>query len=642
MDHALPFRPLLALAALLLPTAAGAQIATSDQRILPRPVTPPEAYEAALAAGTREPSGRPGDRYWQQRVSYRIQAALDVSTGRITGSEAVTYVNNSPDSLREIMLHLDQNVYAAGVTRNRSVPITGGVSLSRVEVAGVPVETRFHRAGSYYEQPTLLVVPLPVTLLPGDSTTIELDWSHTVAPAPTYRGANLNGEVFAVSHWYPRAAVYDDVYGWDATPYLGDGEFYLEYGDFDVRLTLPAGWMVAATGELANAREVLTEPVRRRLDAASRSDTVVHVVQEEQRGAGRATLGTPGSSIVWHLTAQQVRDFAWSTSAGYVWDAVRAADGTLVHTFYRPQFPNWRAAWQYARHAVEDLTRELGPYPYPQVTAAEGPIGGMEYPMLVFIGSRPGPRGLAGVIIHEVAHEWFPMVVGSMEAKHAWMDEGFVSYWDELVARQFWGEEPPMWGDTRRYLMVAGTEREVPLMRHTDLVSPYGERGLAAYTKPAVALGALRSVLGDSTFRAAFRDYYEAWAFKHPQPWDFFATMERHAGTDLDWFWRPLFFETDVLDHGVDGVEIAGDSSVIRVRDHGAVVLPAPIEITLRSGSTRREHVGWREWLAAGRSVALSVPGHVIRVELDPDHLYPDVDRTNNTWTGTGANRNRP
>lgn len=610
--------PILALAILGYASPLAAQTVS---RIPPRPIVPPGAYADAVRAGTRDAGGSPGPRYWQQRADYRIQASVDRS-GRVTGSEVITYHNASPDTLPSVLLHLEQNVFREGARRNRRVPITGGVEIGAVEVDGTPAESR-HPGGGYYEALTLLEVTLPEPLLPGSSIEIGLEWSYDLPPAPTFRNGNQGDEVFAVAQWYPRMAVYDDLYGWDRTPYLGDGEFYLEYGDFQVELTVPAGWLVGATGTLENAAEVLGADGAERLARAASSPTAVRVAEAAPE---------PTGTTVWRFTAEQVRDFAFAASPAYVWDAMSAGSGVLAQALYRPRFGAWSEAARYAAHTVRTFSAALGDYAYPQLTITEGPVGGMEYPMLVFNPSTNSARGLAGVTIHEGGHQWFPMMVGSMEAKHAWMDEGFVSYWQEPSEAELWGEPVPAWGDNGSYLSSAGTEAEVPLMRHTDLVSPYGERTLAAYRKPAVVLGALRSVVGDEVFLAAFRDYFETWKFKHPQPWDFFATVERHAGQDLDWFWRPLFFETDVLDHAVTSVSTDGSRSIVEVRDLGDVVLPARVAVTLEEGGVQHLEVSPARWLEEGRVVRLVVDGTAVTVELDPTHAFPDVDRSNDVW----------
>lgn len=606
-------------------------------RILPRPVEPPAAFQRAVAAGTRALDGRPGPGYWQQEADYRIQAELDPGTGRLRGREVITYRNNSPDTLRLVVLRLEQNVFAEGARRNRRAPVTGGITLEGLTVDGHEVSGR-HVGGSYYQALTLLQVPLPEPLPPGGQNDITVRWSFTVPPAEAFRTGNLDGEIFAVAQWYPRVAVYDDVYGWDLTPYLGDGEFYLEYGDFDVQITVPAGWTVGATGELRNPEEVLPPGALGRFRRARRSDDPVRIVSEEE--LADATSGrTDDERLTWRFTASDVRDFSFVASPSYVWEARGVdipgrAERALLESFYRPGSPAWQQGLEFLAHGVRSLSQWLGPYVYSQLAIAETSVAGMEYPQLIFNPSTSSTQALAGVTIHEAAHQWFPMAVGTMEAKHAWMDEGLGTYWEELSQAALYGREPPEWGTVGSYLGVAGSPVEVPLMRHTDLVSPYGARTLAAYTKPAIVLGALREVIGDQAFVAAFRDFYDSWLFRHPHPTDFFNTLERHAGEDLDWFWRSFFYETDVLDHAVESVEVTDGRTTVRVRDRGEAILPTPVRVVLEDGSERMVTISHHDWLEGDRVQEVVVDGIAREVVLDPEGHFPDVARDNNRWRG--------
>ena len=621
-----------------------------------RPVPVGEAYRRGLVAGTRTATGEPGPRYWQQSVSYRIRAELDPETTLLRGSERIWYRNNSPDTLRAIVLNLYQNIYSESVPRNRRAPNTGGVTLERVAVQGMALAEQpagrigvmrqvAQRAAGYAVDGTLARLMLPRPLLPGEGAALEIDWHHKVPPAPTFRTAwedALGGRAFVVGQWYPQVATYDDLKGWDATPYLGDGEFYLEYGDFDVSLTVPAGMLVGATGSLTNAADVLSPEARARLEQAARSDSVVHVVT----AADRAAESWPaGAKKTWTFAARNVRDFAFAASDRYVWDAARAmvpdsAGGeraVAIHALYRPGAPGWERAWRYGQHAIAYLSRLVTPYVYDQATIAEGPIAGMEYPMLVFINRAGSAEDLQSVIAHELGHEWFPMTVGSDEASYAWMDEGINSYHEDRAHEDFFPGTPPG-GSVDSYLRVAGHDAEVPLMRHTDLVSPYGARTVAAYTKPAAVLLALRGVLGDSVFDRAMREYVRAWSFRHPQPWDFFATFERVAGRDLDWFWYPWFFETGVLDQSIESVRAVEGGVEVVVRDRGGNPMPAFVCVTSASGTVTEQEVEIGSWIGGrgARTATLQVPtygGAATKVEIDPRHLYPDVDRANNVWT---------
>ncbi|MEW5927797.1 MAG: M1 family metallopeptidase [Gemmatimonadota bacterium] len=631
-------------------------------RLLLRPVPVPASYRQAEQRGTRSPTGAPGERYWQQRVSYRIEAELDPRTALLRGRQRIVYRNRSPVALSTMVLNLYQNVFTESVPRNRYAPNTGGVTLERVAAQGVqlqartvdeiPVVTPRERAPvGYAVQGTLARLTLPRPVAPGDSAVLEVEWRHTVPPEGAFRTAwedALGGRVLQVAQWYPQVAVYDDVYGWDATPYLGDGEFYLEYGDWDVSLTLPAGWLVGATGTLRNPEQVLTPQAQQRLAAvASGADSLAQVVTAADLAAGGATQRGANGRLTWRFTASDVRDFAFAVSDRYVWEAARAsvpaegagpARGVLVHSLYRPGAPGWGEAARYGRHSVEFFSRMVIPYAYPQVTVSEGPIYGMEYPGLVFIARPEAAEDLYAVISHEVAHQWFPMMVGENEAAYAWMDEGFATYMENRAKEDFYpGTQSPFLAEAAGYITVAGTEREVPLMRHTDLVSPYGARTMAAYTKPGLLLRSLSGVVGDSVFARALSTYAREWTFRHPYPWDFFDTVERVAGRDLDWFWYPWWWETGTLDYAIVAVETSEPGSVrITIRDLGEVPAPVPVVVTADNGAVTRADLPVELWTEDKlRTATLTVPvyGRPVRVQIDPDFLFPDVNPQNNLWT---------
>lgn len=650
-------RKTLLLVALGLAAAAHPAAAQDAPRYDVRPVPVSDAFRHGLASGTRTGTGVPGPRYWQQSVAYRIHAELDPRTTVLHGSERIVYHNHSPDTLRQVVLNLYQNIYTESVPRNRRAPNTGGVTLERVVVQGAPLAEQQAGAGraaaapaGYRVDGTIGRIDLPRPIVPGDSAVLEIDWHHKVPPAPTFRTAwedALGARALVVGQWYPQIAVYDDLNGWDATPYLGDGEFYLEYGDFDVDLTLPAGWLVGATGTLANAAEVLSPQTRARLARAAASDTAVHVVTAADLASGAALARPASGRATWHFTARNVRDFAFATSDHYLWDAARAwvPDSTAaggrravaISAIYRPGAPGWERAWRYGQHAISYLSGAITPYVYSQATVAEGPIPGMEYPMMVFINRAPNERALQSVIAHELGHQWFPMTVGSDEASYAWMDEGINSFDEDRAAEDFFPGADARAGSRGAYLRVAGHDAEVPLMRHTDLVSPYGARTVAAYSKPAAVMVALRGVLGDEVFDRALREYVRRWAFRHPKPWDFFNTFEQVSGQRLDWFWTPWFFETGVLDQAIESVRPAAGGVDVVVRDRGDNPMPTRVVATTADGKTAEAAIPIARWLGNGgtRTVTVHVAaaGTVTRVELDPLQLFPDADRTNNVWT---------
>ncbi|HEX2168467.1 MAG TPA: M1 family metallopeptidase [Longimicrobiales bacterium] len=615
--------------------------------VRPLPVT--NAFLRAVERGTRTHDGHPGPDYWQQRVEYRIEAELDPADAMVQGEQVVMYRNNSPDTLHSILMHLYQNAFSEGVQRVRRVPMTGGVTIRRVAVNDVEIDSTSAPAGSgrYRVDGTLMWVDLARPLAPGASLELEVGWSFIVPPPGAPRTGHSDNEAFVVAQWYPQVAVYDDLHGWHDLPYWTNGEFYLEYGDFEVLLTVPEGWLVTATGELDNAAEVLTDDVRQRLARALEQDEIVNVVTLEDIEQQRVTAREPGGHLTWRFRARDVRDFAFATSDRYVWDATHAdwsgASGerpVLVNALYRPDASRaWSDAARYMRHALSFFAERWGPYIYPHISAAEGPVGGMEYPMLVFIGGSRTPQSLYSVLSHEIAHEWWPMMVGSNETLYAWQDEGLASYIEDLSLRDYFEGETPALSTQGSYLRIAGSDAERPIMTAPDLFGTGPQYGVAAYTKPATLLRALGAVVGEDVLHRGLREYTTRWLLRHPSPYDFFNVMEDVHGSDLDWFWTPWFFDTAVLDQAITDVDIesaaGGERVSVTVEDMGEAPMPVLLTFTLADGSTMQERLPVDTWLegAETQTVSVDVPSQVMRVEIDPDRYLPDVERANNVWT---------
>ncbi|MGH7573857.1 MAG: M1 family metallopeptidase [Longimicrobiales bacterium] len=621
-----------------------ARLAETRPRYAVRPVPPTDAFEAAVHAGTRTEDGRPGPRYWQQFVQYRIEVEIDPSAARVQGAETVVYHNNSPDTLDFLMFNLYQNVFAEGAQRVRRVPVTGGMRLEYVAVDG---------GTSHYQiDGTLMRLELPRPLPPQGRAIIDFVWHFTVPPAGAPRTGHDRQSVFTVAQWYPQVATYDDLRGWHDRPYWSNAEFYLEYGDFDVAITAPEGWLVAATGTLENADEVLAETARERLAAVRSTDDVVAIVTTDDHSAGTATAREPGGLLTWRFRARNVRDFAFATANRYVWDATRAVlpaaggdsppDTVIVNALYRPQATAWREAAQYTRHALAFNARRWHPYVYPQITAAEGPVGGMEYPMLIFVGAPTEPRRLYEVIAHEVAHQWWGMMVGSNETDYAWQDEGLTSWTENHAVTEFLPDADAFAATADAYLDIAGSDAERPIMREADLYGPGGQYVIATYRKPAALLRALAAVIGEQTLDVALRVYADRWLLRHPTPFDLFNTIEDVAGRDLDWFWHPWFYETAVLDQAIAAVDVrptpAGRERVmILVADQGDAPMPAPIMVTTMTGATHELELPVEPWLEgrANQLAIIELTEPVQRIEIDPARAFPDVDRSNNVWERT-------
>jgi len=622
----------------------------SDAPVFP-PVVAPSRYLDAIAKGTRSASGRPGEKYWQQRTDYRIDVELEPETARLTGSETITYLNESPDELSTIVVRFYQNVFSEGVPRNRAVTLTGGVDLYRMALNGTELGVleppRFENGQvirpegpGYRMNGTVAVIQLDEPIPAGGSAELEVDWGFTVSGGGGFRNGHLDNSVFNIAQWYPQISVYDDVFGWDMSPYLGNGEFYDGYGRFEVNVTVPDGWVVVGTGMLTNPEQVLRPEQIEALRAAPALDTVIAVVSAEDIDAGTATLASASGKLTWRVVADSVRDFAFATSDRYVWHVTGAdpggsADRVLIQNVFTPDMDHWAEATLYAKHAIEFFSSYILEYPYPQATAAMGPpqVNGMEYPMITFITHQASGRGLNGVVTHELSHFWMPMIVGTKEMAYAWMDEGFTVFNTALAIDDWYETSDSRLGGMNGYLQAARFEAEVPIMGHTDYAeNPFG-RSVAAYSKPGTLMHSLRHMLGEEKFDAFYRDYARTWAFKHPMPWDFFAMAEEAAGTDLDWFWQGWMYETGVLDQALSSVVPSEGGVTITVQNLGRSVMPVEIRLSTDGGSSQT--VTWPASVWAGtRSVTRTIAfeGTVAEVVIDPDQWYPDIDRENNGW----------
>lgn len=642
-----------------LAAPASAQVApiapavSSVLRPVPGPVVPPPWYRAAVADGTRRADGRPGPRYWTNFSTYDIRAELDPASARIIGSETIVYQNNSPDTLTQLVLDLYLNIHQAGGVRSAPEEVTGGVGISRVTVDGAPaVEGALFQPSRWTTSGTVMRISPPRPVLPGGTTTLTIEWSEVYPQTQSGRAGWSDHEVYFVGYWFPRMAVYDDLRGWDAEPYLGNAEFYDGFGDYRVSLTGPAGWSVIGTGALQNPADVWSAETRRRLAAAATADSVVHVATRADRSSNRVTLAGTAGKLVYQFDADTVRDFTWTASNTQLWDATSARvpgrDRALIHSFWREQrAPLWVDMAKYGKDGVERNSRITGfAYPWPHMTLVEGADiigGGMEFPMLTLIGTYQGspPKSLYSTGVHEIAHMWFPMIVGVNETRWAWIDEGNASFLEDQARPGYWPGDGGEAADRADYLATARAEQEQPLMTHGDYYEPGPGYVVASYYKPATLLATLRGLIGKDAFTKAYQAFVSEWAYKHPTPWDFFATFERFAGQDLDWFWQAFYYETWVLDQAVGGVTTRNAAAVVAIEDYGFAPMPARVRITTSQGGTLDREVPVSTWLSGATRAEIVLPasvGIVTRVEIDPERLFPDLNPGDDVWVSGAPN----
>lgn len=589
----------------------------------------------------RTGSGRPGPDYWQQQVDYRIDATLDPAKNEVRGRADVTYHNRSPDALPYLWLHLEQNMCAQGSlsTLLDQPPLVflgstfdfsckgfpGGLTLDSVLVGGVPATPVVYG--------TTMRLDLRAPLAAGGVLVLRLVWHFNVPP---FGGGRMghDGTLYELGQWYPRLAVYDDLRGWNHDPYIGAGEFYLEYGDFDVSVTVPVGYVVAATGTLRNPEQVLSAPQRARLARAATSATPVAVITKEEATHPPRVEPSRANTLTWRFTADNVRDFAFAASPDFQWDA-SAWEGVMIHTLYRPTATLWAEANTITREALAYYSRQWLRYPWPQFTSIEGPIEGMEYPMITFDPAGPTREDVQWVLAHELGHQWVPMVVGSNERLYPWMDEGFNTFIDLANAAQYF--KGTAYGDSievhplHLYADHAVPGEQPLMLRPVEVTDLFW----AGYQKPALLMQLLRyEVLGVDRFDAAFRQYLAAWAFRHPSPADFFRIMRDASGMDLDWYWREWVLTTTRLDQAVDSIVAApGGVSEVRLASLGTMIMPAEVKLTFSDGSTEVVQLPVEMW-NLGPRFTFRVRGKpaVRSAELDPRHALPDVNRANNRY----------
>jgi Peptidase family M1 domain len=591
----------------------------------------------------RSSSGIPGPDYWQQRADYTISASLDTATTAITGSVQIRYTNNSPDTLHFVWVQLDQNLYRTGSKGSALFPadsrwgvrgFQGGYDLADVRVNGTSVRPRIND--------TMMKLDLPTPLAPkGGKATISINYSFRVPEHGSDR-MGRDSSLYEIAQWYPRMAVYDDVRGWNTDPYLGQGEFYLEYGDFDYAVTVPAGYVVAGSGTLQNPEDVLSAEERRRLATAARSTNVVPVITESEAAEAKRRA-VPGTKT-WRFRAEHVHDVAWAGAPDFRWDAT-SWNGILTQAYY--EYPKSGKAWEDAAEQTQWTIRQYSelffPFPYPQATSVAGPVGGMEYPMFVMVGyGNDDPASIFGTINHEHGHEWFPMIVGSNERRYAWMDEGINTYINTFALEARYPGQDVFGGYLKNWSDVIANHTESPLMTAPDNIAAAG-LGAIGYRKPAAVLLTLRNhVIGPEPFDSAFRTYIRSWAYKHPTPGDFFRSIENSTGEDLSWFWRSFFYTTDVLDIGVANVSTQTSDgqtfATISLFKTTSVPFPVRLRVAYANGGTQDFSLPVNIWARGNHFDAiLAVRGPVTGVRLWPDPSVPDWNPSNDTWGAAPA-----
>ena len=603
---------------------------------------------------TRAAAGVPGPGYWQNRADYRIDARIDTAKHVLSGTEMITYTNNSPDTLDVLWLQLDQNSYRrdarAAVAPNRE-PRTAEQYTDGDVLDSVAIEQAGHTTtpGTIVSDTRLQVRPA-TAIPPHGVVKLHIAWHYAITGEWGGRTAvsdATGGEIYAIAQWYPRMAVYDDLRGWDTAPYLGS-EFYLEYGDFDYAVTVPWNFLVVGSGALSNPQDVLTATERARLAQAAGSDATVMIRAPGEVGDA-ATRPTHSGTQTWRFHMGNTRDVSFAASAAFVWDAARINLPAGKHALAMSVYPadsagsaKWGRSTEYVKFSIEYFSKTWFPYPWPVMVNLGAHPAGMEYPGIVFDDKKDAGKNLFWITAHETGHSWFPMIVGSNERRDAWMDEGFNTFIDVGASDAFNhgeyapkrdSEYAPGGGNPVDGILPLLADAEAPtIVTAPDLVAEK-YRHAVHYYKPALGLVLLRAqILGPDRFDPAFRRYIAAWAYKHPSPSDFFRFMNSDAGEDLSWWWRGWYFTNGPIDLALTHAAADGTNGTrVDIASRGAMPMPTTIEATYADGSHTRVRLPVEAFLQ-GMTATITIPTTrpATRVTIDPDHAIPDADRGNN------------
>ncbi len=604
----------------------------------------------------RSASGKPGPKYWQNRADYNIHVTLNelAKDTTISGQVSIAYTNNSPDNMDYLWLQLDQNLFKPDSRGAATTPISGdrfdvkGFSRGGYHIGSVTVT---YKNQSYTVVPVITDARMQVRLRTplsanGDKVQVTVNYDFSI---PFYGADRMGrkkfkqGIVYEIAQWYPRMCVYDDVEGWNTLPYMGLGEFYCEYGDFDYFITAPGNMTVVGSGDLQNPLEVLTPSQQSRMAQMRASDKTVAIIKPEEVATGAAHVAK--NQLTWHFKMLNTRDVSWAASTAFIWDGARVnlpsgrkAVAMSVYPAESAGDQRYGRSTEYLKNSIEIYSKLYIEYPWNSAVNVAGVALGMEYPGIIFCQDGLRSGGLWNDVTHEIGHNWFPMIVGSNERKYMWQDEGFNTFINEYSTKYFNnGEYNDSTARPALGLARAMQRMKDPLMTPSEAMglNDYG----MYYNKTSLGLDMLRSVvLGPQRFDYAFREYIKHWAEKHPTPYDFFRAMNDAAGEDLNWFFKPWFFTTWSLDQTVQTVthDKRDPENVYRITlvNKEKMAMPVDMKVTTADGKTDMVHLPVNIWQRGGGVWVFkyTASGDIKSIELDPDHQLPDINRVNNVW----------
>ncbi len=598
---------------------------------------------------TRSVKGVPGHAYWQNSASYLIHATLSEKDTSVTGDVTISYTNNSPDELDYLWLQAEQNLFNPS-SRSAATALYPGDNYS-IPGGGYQIKdvTVTYGGKSYTVKPIITDTRMQVRLnsplhAKGDNISIKINYSFLIpldGAGRFGRQYTKNGVVYQIGQWYPRMCVYDDQQGWDILPYMNMGEFYCEYGDYEYYVTAPASMIVYGSGDLQNPKEVLTSEEIKRLESAANSDKTITIVGADDVMKRSSKTG----NLTWHFSMKNTRDVAWAAGNAMIWDAAKinlpSGRKALAMSCYPVESMGdsaWGRSTEYLKASIEIYSKNFYEYPWNNAVSSAGITSGMEYPGMIFDEYTETNGRLWFLIAHEIGHDWYPMIVGSNERRYMWLDEGVNTYINYIATDLFnngeYVNDPSYFDKTffasRDYMQFMNYKD--PLMTVSDAMDE--DQHYQFYGKTAYGLNLLRTVIvGKERFDYAFRKYTEAWAYKHPAPYDLFNCINNAAGEDLNWFWKEWFFTTWKLDQAITSVKYTDDGTAITIESKGKMIMPVILKIVQSNGTTETVQLPVEIW-QHGSTWTYTYPSKnkLEKVILDPDNVLPDMDRKNNEW----------
>lgn len=592
-----------------------------------------KAYEY----GTRSFDGKPGEKYWQNSAEYKIKANIEPESKLLRGSQSVVYYNNSPDTLKEIVFNIVQDLSKKGSARNfqmRKENIGDGVEIEKLSVNGV--ERDLTTPGTVRRNSTLMYVKLSEPVPPKSKINFNIDWNFIIPEARAFpRMGAYDSTTFFVAYWFPHIAVYDDIDGWDENYHNGEQEFYNDFSNFEVEITVPNTFAVWATGILQNPEEVFNPEYLERYKSAWTSDEVINIVTKEEVKAG-GIYRTEKQFNTWKYKADYVPDFTFGTSDHYLWDAVslivdkKTNRRAYIAAAYKEESKDFYEVAEIAKKSIDYFSNILPavPFPYPCLTVFNG-SGGMEFPMIINDGSASTRAGTVGVTSHEIAHQYFPFFMGTNEKKYGWMDEGMAVFLPFNFQETEGGSNPRI-NNVSAYERFAGNEMEMPMMIPTNLIRGWTLR-VNIYTRPALAYDFLDDMLGRELFLKCMHEYVNRWNGKHPIPFDFFFTFNEVSGRDLSWFWKPWFFENGFPDLAIKDAYYNNGNIEVVVEKKGNIPTPVSLTVVCEDNSLVELYETAAIWEKGNKTAVVKgeIKSKPVSITLGTNKI-PDSDRSNN------------